>query len=949
MLSFVFQKMRSKKWMVLCLLLGNLLMISIAVAVPMYSQAALQRALTRNLSDYLTESGNHPGTIVASAELKSDLVDKQVAAYETLMQAEATFDRMLQDLNVPVDLRFTQHFKKSVKAVPEAVVDDADDIMRFTFTSFTDVEHHIRIINGRMFRPELDGSTIEVIVNQRTFLEQQMTLDQEYELSNRKDENGNLYRIRVVGIYENSEEHDPYWVRSPNIDEDVCLLDDILFQKLYTNPQKLSGGYNLKWFAVLDYSAFEGNQTESYLQIIDSYRKELERLGVETTFNFQSTVEAFVPEQQKLNSTILVLLVPIFVLLSVFVFMVSRQMLEMEENEIAVYKSRGANRGQILRLYLLQGLCIAVISIIGGILLGMFMCQMLGASNSFLEFVQRTALPIKMNTVICLIAVCVSLFSILTMVLPAFRYANVNIVDHKRQKNRANKRSWWQTIYLDIVLLLVAAYGMYQYNGQKEYLSQRVLNGESLDPLLYLCSSLFMVGCALVILRIFPLLVRLIFQLGKRWWSPALYTSFLRIIRTRSNQGFLMVLLVLTVSMGIFNAHTARTINANAEDKIRYLAGADLVVKEVWERSDNMISELPDGSGASTETSSKPTYLEPNFEKYLAMDGAKSVTKVLYNDLITVALKEGSLNKVTLMGIHTKEFGQTAWFKESLLPYHYHEYLNALATNPSAILLSSNFRDLYGYQVGDVLSFSDKDFGSIRAVIYGFVDYWPTYAPSTYTKAEDGIYRETDNFLIVANLAQLQATWGTTPYQVWIDAEGSTQFLYDYAHEHQIKYELFRDTSAQLLAKKNDPIYQSTNGILTIGFISVLLLCTIGFLIYWILSIQSRTLQFGIFRAMGMSMREIFTMLINEQFFITGISIGSGIMIGTLTSQFFVPLIQIAYSSADQVIPIELISESSDYARLFAVIGIAILLCMIVLGVLISKIKISQALKLGED
>jgi len=152
-----------------------------------------------------------------------------------------------------------------------------------------------------------------------------------------------------------------------------------------------------------------------------------------------------------------------------------------------------------------------------------------------------------------------------------------------------------------------------------------------------------------------------------------------------------------------------------------------------------------------------------------------------------------------------------------------------------------------------------------------------------------------------------------------------------------------------LIAQKNDPVFQGTNGILTLGFICILLLCSIGFLIYWVLSIQSRTLQFGIFRAMGMSMGEVFLMLVNEQFWITGISVGAGVGVGVLTSRLFVPLIQIAYSSSDQVIPLETVSEAADYLRLFSVIGVVILLCMVILGVLISKIRIAQALKLGED
>ena len=148
---------------------------------------------------------------------------------------------------------------------------------------------------------------------------------------------------------------------------------------------------------------------------------------------------------------------------------------------------------------------------------------------------------------------------------------------------------------------------------------------------------------------------------------------------------------------------------------------------------------------------------------------------------------------------------------------------------------------------------------------------------------------------------------------------------------------------------KNEPVFQGTNGILTIGFIIVLLLCAAGFLIYWILSIQSRTLQFGIFRAMGMSGREVLGMLAIEQLFISGTSICGGVLTGRIASKLFVPLIQIAYSSADRVLPLEIISENSDFVRLGLVIGLMIVLCMAVLGVLISKIKITQALKLGED
>ena len=144
---------------------------------------------------------------------------------------------------------------------------------------------------------------------------------------------------------------------------------------------------------------------------------------------------------------------------------------------------------------------------------------------------------------------------------------------------------------------------------------------------------------------------------------------------------------------------------------------------------------------------------------------------------------------------------------------------------------------------------------SVRGVIYGFVDYWPTYASTVYSRNSSGLYTEQKNYLIVANLNQLQAVWGVTPYQIWLKAKDSSQFIYDFAEQTNTEYRSFGVASAKMVDLKNDPVIQGTNGILTVGFIVVLVLCAVGFLIYWVLSIQARTLQFGIFRAMGMTMR----------------------------------------------------------------------------------------------
>ena len=47
-----------------------------------------------------------------------------------------------------------------------------------------------------------------------------------------------------------------------------------------------------------------------------------------------------------------------------------------------------------------------------------------------------------------------------------------------------------------------------------------------------------------------------------------------------------MVFLILALSIGLFNANAARTINRNTEDSIRCTVGADIKLQEYWQKYD---------------------------------------------------------------------------------------------------------------------------------------------------------------------------------------------------------------------------------------------------------------------------------------------------------------------------------------------------------------------------
>jgi len=100
---------------------------------------------------------------------------------------------------------------------------------------------------------------------------------------------------------------------------------------------------------------------------------------------------------------------------------------------------------------------------------------------------------------------------------------------------------------------------------------------------------------------------------------------------------------------------------------------------------------------------------------------------------------------------------------------------------------------------------------------------------------------------------------------------------------------------------------------------------------------------------MGMGFKSIVGMLMIEQVMITGAAIALGIAAGEISSRLFVPIIQLAYTASEKVIPFKVITQTDDYVRLIVITGIMIVACMAILGVIVSKIKITQALKLGED
>ena len=401
-----------------------------------------------------------------------------------------------------------------------------------------------------------------------------------------------------------------------------------------------------------------------------------------------------------------------------------------------------------------------------------------------------------------------------------------------------------------------------------------------------------------------------------------------------------MIFLIFIMAAGIFSAKMARTINQNTEDNIRYKIGADIRLKEPW------LNNAPSGPNAPSIKPQDIIYYEPDFGRYTNLPETEYATKV-YITKAKVTIGRDTLDDVRLMGIDSDMFGKTAYYRDDLFPTHINNYLNSLSRDPRGVLVSSNLKGQF--KLDDRIAYS-ADYGYSYGIIRGFVDYWPGYESYTQVQLPDETLVSQPNYLIIANLNWIQSVLGTRPYEIWIKTRAqSGNYLAEYAVSKNISYISFQDAKAMTINDRNNPVRQGTNGVLTIDFIITLLVCVVGFLIYWILSMKDRVLQFGVFRAMGLSERSVIGILLSEQALISATAILIGTGIGVLASRLFVPMIQLAYAASDQFIPFLIVTSTGDYARLFSVVGSAMLICIIILGVIASRIKIAQALKLGED
>src|SRR5690606_1664915 len=232
--------------------------------------------------------------------------------------------------------------------------------------------------------------------------------------------------------------------------------------------------------------------------------------------SFVKMLDEFRKQSVQLQSLLFMLAIPMIAMVFYYIVMNSRQALERQKNDIAVLRSRGASNRQIFSIYLLEGVFLGGISLVVGPFLGWFMAKSIGSSNGFLMFVNRKSIPVDVSPSIILYGLVAVLIALVATLVPATVYARSTIVGLKQQMARIDRKPLWMRWFLDIVLLLLSAYGWYLFYERQFITLQTGMTSDQLQvqPLLFFVPALTIFSIGLFFLRVFPWMLKLFRFIG---------------------------------------------------------------------------------------------------------------------------------------------------------------------------------------------------------------------------------------------------------------------------------------------------------------------------------------------------------------------------------------------------------------------------------------------------
>ena len=265
---------------------------------------------------------------------------------------------------------------------------------------------------------------------------------------------------------------------------------------------------------------------------------------------------------------------------------------------------------------------------------------------------------------------------------------------------------------------------------------------------------------------------------------------------------------------------------------------------------------------------------------------------------------------------------------------------------PLPVLATESFLRDTGHALGEEFDVSVAG-RRIPVTVIDAIDYFPTLDTlnERYLVAD---------LASVSRYANLETTIGELrPNEIWLSTNGDeaqrVELLDTLAQNEPFSHGVVHDRTKSLAQSQVDPLVNAGwRALLFMVFSAVLILSGLGFLVHTYVSFRSREVQFALMRTIGVSMKQLITLVWLEQVLVIGAGMALGTWMGGRLGAIVMPYLG-HDDRGSQVLPPFVVQVNwGTLAITYA--AMALVFALIIAGVIwfIRRISLQRVLRLGE-